>query len=167
LGETRSCEAILGRISVMKIEIEYDTQEECVSKLSQLLQEKKKITGPSDIAKWCSFFSTAKKEYFVVLLLDGAHNIIQSEVVSIGTLNRTIVHPREVFLPAVQHSAGAVILVHNHPSGSLEPSREDLEITERLVKAGEVIGINVLDHLIVHDTLHRSMLEKGDCNFQQ
>ncbi|MEK7331062.1 MAG: JAB domain-containing protein, partial [Candidatus Eisenbacteria bacterium] len=91
----------------------------------------------------------ARREHFVVLLLNARHELQCRETVSIGSLNASIVHPREVFLPAILHSAASVVLVHNHPSGDPEPSEEDLSITRRLVEVGELVGIGVLDHVIV------------------
>jgi DNA repair protein RadC len=89
------------------------------------------------------------REHFLVLLLNARHEVMGQETVSVGSLNASIVHPREVFRPAVLASAAAVVLVHNHPSGDPEPSEEDLSITKRLVEAGELLGISVLDHVIV------------------
>jgi DNA repair protein RadC len=85
----------------------------------------------------------------VVLLLNARHELQGRETVSIGSLNASIVHPREVFQPAILHSAASVVLVHNHPSGDPEPSEEDLSITRRLVQVGDLVGIGVLDHVIV------------------
>ena len=89
------------------------------------------------------------REYFMVLHLDTKNRVIKDEVVSIGTLNSSIIHPREVFKLAVKESAYAVILVHNHPSGDPEPSAEDKEVTERLIECGNLLGIKVLDHMII------------------
>jgi DNA repair protein RadC len=91
------------------------------------------------------------QEYFVVLTLSGSHAPIKFHIVTIGLLNRAAVHPREVFRPAIRDNAAAVIVGHNHPSGELEPSPEDKEVTERLREASEIIGINFLDHLIVSE----------------
>ena len=91
----------------------------------------------------------ARREHFIVLLLNARHELQCRETVSIGSLNASIVHPREVFLPAILHSAASVVLVHNHPSGDPEPSEEDLGITRRLSEVGELVGIGVLDHVIV------------------
>ena len=90
-----------------------------------------------------------KKEYFKVILLNTKNQIIGVHDVSIGSLNSCIVHPREVFALAIKHSAAAIIIVHNHPSGNVSPSTEDISITRRLIEAGKVIGISVLDHVIV------------------
>jgi len=102
-----------------------------------------------------------KREEFIAVLLDGKNRILREETISVGSLTASIVHPREVFLPAVRESAGAVILVHNHPSGDPSPSPEDLEVTRRLVRAGEILGIRVLDHLIVGEGGYTSLLDRG------
>jgi DNA repair protein RadC len=107
------------------------------------------IRGPEDVLAQVRDLARARKEHFVVLLLNARHEMQCREVISIGSLNASIVHPREVFQPAILHSAAAVVLVHNHPSGDPEPSEEDLSITKRLVQVGEVVGISVLDHVIV------------------
>jgi DNA repair protein RadC len=109
------------------------------------------IKGPDDILDLLKRrrLSTQKREHFLVMLLDARHQHIATRVVSIGSLNCSIVHPREVFKPAILASAASVVLVHNHPSGDPEPSEEDLIITKRLVDVGELVGIGVLDHIIV------------------
>jgi len=90
-----------------------------------------------------------KQEHFYVLMLDTKNNIIGEHLVSKGILDASIIHPREVFKPAIKNSASKIILVHNHPSGDPNPSQEDLDITEKIIKAGEEIGIKVLDHMII------------------
>ncbi len=90
-----------------------------------------------------------RQEVFVVLLLDSRHRLIGEVEVSRGSLNQSLVHPREVFAPALRESAAAILVVHNHPSGDPQPSREDLEVTQRLVRAGEILGIRVVDHLVI------------------
>ena len=107
------------------------------------------IRGPEDVQPYVRDLFRARKEHFVVLLLNARHEMEARETVSIGSLNASIVHPREVFLPAILHSAASVVLVHNHPSGDPEPSEEDLSITRRLVQVGDLVGIGVLDHVIV------------------
>ncbi len=107
------------------------------------------IRGPEDVLAQVRDLPRARREHFVVLLLNARHELQCRETVSIGSLNASIVHPREVFLPAILHSAASVVLVHNHPSGDPEPSEEDLSITRRLVQVGELVGIAVLDHVIV------------------
>lgn len=98
-----------------------------------------------------------KKEHFVVLCLDTRNRLIDSRTVSVGSLDTSIVHPREVFKEAVSSCAASVIFAHNHPSGDPEPSKEDIELTRRLAKAGEIMGIDVLDHIIVCDESHLSL----------
>ena len=107
------------------------------------------IRGPEDVLAYVRDLPRARREHFVVLLLNARHECQRREVVSIGSLNASIVHPREVFQPAIVHSAASLVLVHNHPSGDPEPSEEDLSITRRLVEVGDLIGIGVLDHVIV------------------
>jgi len=107
------------------------------------------VRGPDDVLGHVRDLLRARREHFEVLLLNARHELQRREVVSIGSLNASIVHPREVFLPAILHSAASVVLVHNHPSGDPEPSEEDLSITRRLVEVGELVGIGVLDHVIV------------------
>ena len=109
------------------------------------------IRSPEDVASLPAVrrLCRARREHFIVLLLNARHECTGVDTISIGSLNASIVHPREVFLPAVSASAAAVVLVHNHPSGDPEPSEEDLSITKRLVQCGETLGISVLDHIII------------------
>jgi DNA repair protein RadC len=102
-----------------------------------------------------------KQEVFAIALLDSAGRFMQSEIITRGTLNASLVHPREVFRPAIQNSAASIILIHNHPSGQLEASKEDLKITQQLVDSGNIIDIPVLDHIILSDTSYLSMHEQG------
>jgi DNA repair protein RadC len=102
-----------------------------------------------------------KREEFLVVLLDGKNRVIREARISIGSLNASIVHPREVFHMAVRESAGALVLVHNHPSGDPTPSAEDIEVTERLARAGEILGIRVLDHVVLGEGSYTSFVEKG------
>jgi len=102
-----------------------------------------------------------KREMFLVVLLDARHRVLREEAVSEGSLTSSIVHPREVFRAAVRESAGAVVLVHNHPSGDPAPSEEDVAVTRRLVQASELIGIRILDHVIVGDGSYTSLKEAG------
>lgn len=106
-------------------------------------------------------FAGLDREQFAVVLLDAKHRPIGMNVVSVGSLTASIVHPREVFRPAVALPAAAVILAHNHPSGDPAPSPEDIEITRRLRQAGEILGISVLDHVILGDEGHFSFRDSG------
>jgi len=102
-----------------------------------------------------------KKEHFVIFYLDSRNQEIKREIISIGSLNANLVHPREVFEPAVRNLAAQIILAHNHPSGDTEPSEEDLTITKRLVEAGKIMGIEVVDHIIVAKNGFFSFKEKN------
>jgi DNA repair protein RadC len=108
-----------------------------------------KIADPKNAYLLFKRYTKATKEQFLVLTLNAAHEPISISIVSIGTANRTVVHPREVFYKAIKDMASAIIVCHNHPSGKLEPSEEDMNITNRLNEAGKILGIRVLDHLII------------------
>lgn len=101
------------------------------------------------------------KEYFKIAILDTKNQILTIENISIGTLNASIVHPRDVFKIAIKRNANSIILIHNHPSGDTTPSSEDINITRRLVDAGDLIGIKVLDHIIIGDNKYLSLKEKN------
>lgn len=106
-----------------------------------------------------------QKEYFKVLMLNTKVEVIAEDTVAIGNLNSSVIHPREIFSKAIKNSSASMILVHNHPSGNPQPSTEDLLITNRLVKAGEIIGIKILDHIIVGDGVYVSLKSEGLCDF--
>lgn len=116
---------------------------------------------PKDIWESLREVREAKKEHFIVFYLDARNAEIKRETVSIGTLNYNIVHPREVFEPAVRNLAASIIVAHNHPSGNLEPSDEDIALTRRLAQAGKLLGIELLDHVIVSKEGFKSLKEKG------
>lgn len=107
------------------------------------------IRGPEDVLALCRSMTRLRVEEFRVLLLNARHEYMRKVTVSRGSLNASIVHPREVFRPAIVASAASVVLVHNHPSGDPEPSEEDLSITKRLVDVGELHGIAILDHVVI------------------
>lgn len=102
-----------------------------------------------------------KKEYFKIAILNTKNNIISIETISVGNLNSSIVHPREVFNLAIRKSASSIILIHNHPSGDPNPSPEDINITNRLIEAGNIVGITVLDHIIIGDNRYVSFKERS------
>ncbi len=102
-----------------------------------------------------------KKERFYSLLLDSKHCIIKKDLVSVGTLNLSIVHPREVFVTAIREAASHILLVHNHPSGDPTPSPEDIQVTKRLARVGQLIGIEVIDHVIIGCGTYISFVEEG------
>ncbi|WP_028550002.1 RadC family protein [Paenibacillus sp. UNC451MF] len=121
-----------------------------------------KIRKPEDVYKLVEpEFRYLKKEHFVCLFLNSKNGVIARETVSIGCLNASIVHPREVFRPAIKRSSASIICVHNHPSGIPDPSPEDVEITKRLVEAGTIIGIDVLDHIVIGHYQYVSLKERG------
>jgi DNA repair protein RadC len=108
-----------------------------------------KIVGPE--------MQALKQECVKVLLLDSRNRLIKVETVSLGTLNENVIHPREVFKPAIENSAASIILVHNHPSGDAEPSEEDIRVTKNLAKIGSLLNINFIDHIIVGSENYKSV----------
>jgi DNA repair protein RadC len=120
-----------------------------------------KITTPVDVLPLVRHYGDRKQEHFLCISLNGAGEVITTRVVSMGLVNKTPVHPREVFADPITDRASAVILAHNHPSGALSPSKEDLQITRQLKEAGETLGIAVLDHIIFNQKGHYSFLENN------
>lgn len=119
------------------------------------------IKKPTDILPYTADIRDKRKEHFIVFYLNARNEILKRVVVSIGTLNASLVHPREVFKPAVGRSVSSVIFVHNHPSGDPAPSEDDIKLTKRLVSSGEILGIEVLDHIIISKTDFVSMKAKN------
>ena len=107
------------------------------------------ITSPEDAIHQLGYLKNKRQECFVVLTLDGANRLIDNAIIFQGTLTESLVHPREIFAKAIEDRAASIVLAHNHPSGNVEPSFEDEQVTEKLKSAGELLGIRVLDHLIV------------------
>lgn len=105
--------------------------------------------------------SSLRKEYFKCIFVDSRKRIIKEETIFIGSLNASIVHPREVFHAALEEGAAGIILIHNHPSGSPQPSEDDIEITKQLVEAGKIMGIDILDHVIIGNKKYFSFREEG------
>jgi DNA repair protein RadC len=108
-----------------------------------------KLVRPSDVVSVVTDVRTEKREHFIALYLNARRQLVQKTVISIGTLDGSLVHPREVFTPALECSASAMIIVHNHPSGDPTPSKQDITLTRRLMDAGLVMGIEVLDHIVI------------------
>lgn len=119
------------------------------------------VRTPQDVLPLVSQYARAVKEHFLAVLLNTRHRPLAVELVSVGSLNASIVHPREVFRPAIVATAASLILVHNHPSGDPTPSEDDLEITQRLRRVGEMVGIEVLDHIILGAAAPFSLREAG------
>ena len=117
------------------------------------------ITSPADVLPEMRHIRDLKKEHFVAIFLNARNQVIKTDTISMGSLNASLVHPREVFAPAVGISAASVILAHNHPSGDVTPSKEDISLTKRMVQAGQIMGIEVVDHLIVASDKFLSMKE--------
>lgn len=146
IGETKACEIIamleLGR---------------------RLLKDKQSVLllSPQDVWNELKDIRDHKKEHFVVFFLDSRNQEIKREIISVGTLNANLVHPREVFEPAIKNNAAQIIIAHNHPSGDPEPSPEDVAITNRLAEAGRILGIEILDHIVVSKDKYCSLKERG------
>jgi DNA repair protein RadC len=123
---------------------------------------RRQISGPEDVVRTCRpAYRGLKKEIFKVLLLDSGNRLINEVAVSQGILNASLVHPREVFKAAVDHLAAGIVLVHNHPSGNTAPSREDRKVTGQMVRAGEILDIPILDHIIITENAHFSFACEG------
>ena len=116
---------------------------------------------PEDVWKELKDIREHKKEHFIIFFLDSRNQEIKREIISVGSINANLVHPREVFEPAIKNLAAQVILAHNHPSGDPEPSEDDLEINKRLVESGKILGIEVIDHIIITKNGFLSFQEKG------
>lgn len=125
------------------------------------LRPNTRYTSSSQVFDTFSFLQQETKEYFLALHLDGKNRVICVDMVSSGSLNQSIVHPRETFKTALLSSAAAIILMHNHPTGDPTPSPEDIEVTRRLREAGELLGIRILDHIIIGSTYY-SFTERGN-----
>jgi DNA repair protein RadC len=117
------------------------------------------IKQPKDVVPFVKNYSELPKEHFICITLNGGHEILKIRVVSVGTINRTLVHPREIFSEALIENAAAMIVCHNHPSGSCEPSEEDIDTTQTLIAASHIVGITLLDHIILDRDSYFSFLE--------
>lgn len=121
------------------------------------------LTGPDDVYQhYAPLLRDDLRERFLVVMLDGRHRVLGESTVSVGTLTASLVHPREVFRPALERAAAAIVLVHNHPSGDPSPSGEDRRVTKRLRVAGELLGIRVVDHVVVAEGGFFSFQEAGE-----
>ena len=138
-----------------------------MEELLQMVQEKaltysvSRITSASDVYHALAEYSTKMQEHFMMITLDGASKVIEQRVIHIGTLNQGLVHPREVFRPAILDNAAGIIIAHNHPSGTLEASRADIQITERLKEVAKLVGIELLDHVIISKNGYYSFSDEG------
>ncbi|PFE50767.1 DNA repair protein RadC [Bacillus cereus] len=158
-GKQRVLESSIGvdppatRVDIVKLKM---------VKESSLLYKERRVKSPEDASLlFKQFLDGADREYFIVLCLDIKNQPTAINVCHIGSLNSSIVHPREVLKLAIISNAASIIVAHNHPSNDPTPSREDLEVTKRLIEVGKVVGIEVLDHLIVCEESFISLKEKG------
>lgn len=119
------------------------------------------ISTPSDIYSLIRHYAYDKQEKFIILVLDGAHNVIDHFVATVGLVNQALIHPREVFSRPIELKATCIIIAHNHPSGIIEPSKQDITTTSRLAESGEILGIKVIDHLIISTNSYYSFREHG------
>ena len=126
-----------------------------------LLKTHTKIETTEDIINELKEYSDKKQEYFIAIYLDGADRIIEKRVITIGILDKTIIHPREVFAPAIELRAASVIIAHNHPSGNPSPSRYDIILTDRLKESAEILGIDLIEHMIISKEGYYSFNENG------
>ena len=126
-----------------------------------LIRSNKRITDAKDVYEELKSFSTKSQEHFLTITLDGASHIINTRTVFIGTLNQSLVHPREVFADAIADRAAGIIIAHNHPSGTLEASRADVAITQRLKEVSKLVGIELLDHVILSKHGYYSFSDEG------
>lgn len=143
----------LGNIKAMQIISALEFGRRQFTKISEI------IITPEKIFDLCSDIRNSRKEHFVVFYLNSRNVLIEREVVSVGTLNESLVHPREVFEPAIRLGAAAVVLAHNHPSGDVDPSQADIDITKKLVHSGKILDIRVVDHVIITSLLYKSIIE--------
>lgn len=121
----------------------------------------KRVTSPEDVAEiFLPLFRDEVKERFIVVCLSTSNKIIGYETISVGILNSSVVHPREIFKTALEHNAASIILLHNHPSGNTEPSNEDISVTKKIVDSGKIMDIPVFDHIILAGDKYTSFVEK-------
>lgn len=126
------------------------------------LDEKIQITSPQDVANFMmGKMEHLTQEKFIVLFLNSKNVVIKQKTIFIGTLNSSIIHPREIFSEAIKCASNAIVVLHNHPSGDTTPSKEDISATNRLRECGEILGIDLLDHIIIGDHTYMSMVEDG------
>lgn len=143
----------MNRINIVTVKME---------KVKSMLVDNKQVTSPQDVYEIIKkYLDGADREHLVLLTLNTKNAINSITTVSIGSLNSSVVHPREVFKTAILTNASSIIMAHNHPSGDPAPSREDINITERIKEGGKLLGINLLDHVVIGDNSYSSLKEKG------
>lgn len=143
----------MNRINIVTVKME---------KVKSMLVDNKQISSPEDVFRIVNkYLDGVDREHLVLLTLDTKNKVTSINTVSIGSINTSIVHPREVFKTAILSNASSVILSHNHPSGDVTPSKEDIDITKRIKECGRILGIELLDHVIIGDDKYSSLKEKG------
>jgi DNA repair protein RadC len=159
LEELRAAKGV-GKVKALQIKAVMELSKRISSALA--MNNRMTVKSPEDVSRLLmEDMRHLRKEVFKVILLNTKNHIIKHVNISMGSLNSSIVHPREVFSEAVRSGCSGMLLVHNHPSGDPEPSREDIETTERLVSAGNILGIKVLDHVVIGDGRYISFKEQG------
>lgn len=143
LGSAKACEIIA-----------------CFELGKRMLKDKKSaiLLSPKDVWERMEDIRGSKREHFVVFYLDSRNQEIKREIISIGTLNESLIHPREVFESAIKNNASSIIIAHNHPSGDLDPSQADIEITKKLIHAGKILDIKITDHIIISGSSFQSFI---------
>jgi DNA repair protein RadC len=124
-------------------------------------QSIERITSAQNVYTLLHEYSSKEKEHFLLITLDGSSRVIEKRVIHIGTLNQSLVHPREIFKPAITDGSAGIIIAHNHPSGTLEASRADIQITDRLKEVAKLVGIELLDHVILSKNGYYSFSDEG------
>ena len=131
-------------------------------KESSFLYKNRRISSPKDVVELLrNFLEGADREQFITCCMDTKNQPTSINIVSVGTINSSLVHPREVFKTAILGNSSSIIVAHNHPSGDPLPSKEDIDITQRLKEAGKIIGIDLIDHVIIGEDRYVSLKEKG------
>ncbi|WP_058485499.1 RadC family protein [Defluviitalea phaphyphila] len=149
----------IGKVKALQIKAVLELSKR-ISKRQGML--KYKINSPKSIASiYMEEMRYLKQEYFKIVILNTKNQIIGDKNITKGSINSSIVHPREIFKYAIKKSATSIIMIHNHPSGDPNPSKEDIQVTKRIVDGGELLGINILDHIIIGDGIYISLKEKG------
>ena len=153
----------IGRAGALRIMASFELGRRTIVVRRQ--REMKKVRSPEDVA-WLMIpeMKSLDREHFKAILLNTKNGILKIVTVAIGSLNAALVHPREIFKAAVAASAAGIIIVHNHPTGNPEPSREDKDLTERFARCGDLMGIDLVDHIIIGDDSYVSMRERGLVN---
>lgn len=154
----------IGRVAAIRLKASFELGRRCLISVKE--KEIQRISSPADVAElMIPEMSSFDREHFRALLLNTRNGILKIVTVAVGSLNAALVHPREIFKEAVISSAAGIIVVHNHPTGDPEPSREDKDLTERFSRCGKLIGIELIDHVIIGGTDFVSMKERGFISF--